>query len=35
MEDLFLSKVTRQLPKTEGGQHRAEGTGKADDECKE
>ncbi len=30
---VFLSEIIRQLPQTEGSQYRAEGTGKADDDC--
>ena len=35
ISNLFLSEVIRQLPKTEGGWYRAEGTGKADDDWTE
>ena len=35
MKHLFLSKIICQLPQAEGSQHRAEGTGKADDDGKE
>ncbi len=34
-KDLFLAEVLYQLPQAEGSQHRAEGTGKTNDDCKE